>query len=156
VFGRRRPKSKNVTTIESVDVSCHHSKDTWIEVGYGLPVDDSRDPGQAGEVHPACSPTAVLMMADCFDLPPGRRLKFSYELGACTKGTVDLGLGTRLPKGSLGWQLHQISRTRERRPAASRRIWSGRWTPHTDPSWHIKGCYITQINRRTRVFTTST
>ena len=26
---------ENVTTIESVDVSCHHSKDTWIEVGYG-------------------------------------------------------------------------------------------------------------------------
>ena len=24
---------ENVTTIESVDVSCHHSKDTWIEVG---------------------------------------------------------------------------------------------------------------------------
>ena len=25
---------ENVTTIESVDVSCHHSRDTWIEVGY--------------------------------------------------------------------------------------------------------------------------
>ncbi|MDT5221919.1 MAG: 4-hydroxy-tetrahydrodipicolinate reductase, partial [Mycobacterium sp.] len=31
---------ENVTTIESVDVSCHHSKETWIEVGYGLPVED--------------------------------------------------------------------------------------------------------------------
>ena len=30
---------ENVTTIESVDVSCHHSADTWKEVGYGLPVD---------------------------------------------------------------------------------------------------------------------
>src|SRR6478736_743047 len=35
---------ENVTTIESVDVSCHHSKDTWIEVGYGLPVDDPSIP----------------------------------------------------------------------------------------------------------------
>ncbi|MFY2860354.1 dihydrodipicolinate reductase, partial [Mycobacterium sp. THU-M104] len=35
---------ENVTTIESVDVSCHHSKDTWIEVGYGLPVDDPEIP----------------------------------------------------------------------------------------------------------------
>ena len=42
---------ENVTTIESVDVSCHHSADTWIEVGYGLPVDDPELPGDAGEVH---------------------------------------------------------------------------------------------------------
>src|SRR6195952_5121217 len=35
---------ENVTTIESVDVSCHHSKDTWIEVGYGLPVEDPSIP----------------------------------------------------------------------------------------------------------------
>ena len=48
---------ENVTTIESVDVSCHHSKDTWIEVGYGLPVDDPRSPASWRST-PASSPTA--------------------------------------------------------------------------------------------------
>jgi len=49
---------ENVTTIESVDVSCHHSKDTWIEVGYGLPVDDPSIPAQDWRSTPASSPTA--------------------------------------------------------------------------------------------------
>ena len=31
---------EKVTCTESVDVSCHHSVDTWKEVGYGRPVDD--------------------------------------------------------------------------------------------------------------------
>ena len=48
---------ENVTTIESVDVSCHHSKDTWIEVGYGLPVDDPASPASWRST-PASSPTA--------------------------------------------------------------------------------------------------
>ena len=48
---------ENVPTLESVDVSCHHSKETWIEVGYGRrsTIPASR---QAGEVHPRSSPTA--------------------------------------------------------------------------------------------------
>ncbi len=37
---------ENVTTIESVDVSCHHSNVTWIEAGYGLPVDHPEIPGK--------------------------------------------------------------------------------------------------------------
>src|ERR1700719_3487881 len=31
---------ENITTVESVDVSCHHSKGTWTEVGFGLQVVD--------------------------------------------------------------------------------------------------------------------
>jgi hypothetical protein len=30
----------NVTCIESVDVSCHHSAETWANCGFGRPVDD--------------------------------------------------------------------------------------------------------------------
>ena len=30
---------EHVPCTESVDVSCHHSVDTWKEVGFGLPVD---------------------------------------------------------------------------------------------------------------------
>jgi 4-hydroxy-tetrahydrodipicolinate reductase len=58
---------ENVTTIESVDVSCHHSKDTWIEVGYGMPVDDPSIPGKL-EKYTRVFADSVLMMADCFDL----------------------------------------------------------------------------------------
>ena len=36
---------ENVTVIESVDVSCHHSVETWKEVGYGRPIDDPSIPG---------------------------------------------------------------------------------------------------------------
>ena len=89
---------ENVTTIESVDVSCHHSKDTWIEVGYGLPVDDPSIPAKL-EKYTRVFADSVLMMADCFDLKLDE-VKFSYELGACTKD-VDLGWYI-LPKGSLG------------------------------------------------------
>jgi 4-hydroxy-tetrahydrodipicolinate reductase len=39
------------------------------------------------------------MIADCFDLTLDE-VKFTYELGACTKD-VDLGWYT-LPKGTLG------------------------------------------------------
>ena len=47
---------ENVTTIESVDVSCHHSADTWPEVGYGLPVDDPELPASSRST-PRSSPT---------------------------------------------------------------------------------------------------
>jgi 4-hydroxy-tetrahydrodipicolinate reductase len=112
---------ENVTTIESVDVSCHHSKDTWLEVGYGQPV--------------------VLMMADCFDLPLDE-VKFSYELGACTKD-VDLGWYT-LPKGSLGGNYLKYQGMVDGVPRVETHL-EWQMTPHTDPSWNIKGCYITQI-----------
>ena len=79
---------ENVTTIESVDVSCHHSKDTWIEVGYGLPVDDPSIPSKL-EKYTRVFADSVLLMADCFGLELDE-VTFSYELGACTKD-VDLG-----------------------------------------------------------------
>ncbi len=37
---------------ESVDVSCHHSVDTWNEVGFGRHVEDRGCPEDAREVHP--------------------------------------------------------------------------------------------------------
>ncbi len=58
---------ENITTIESVDVSCHHSPDTWLEVGYGRPVDDPAVPGML-ETYTRVFADSVLMMADCFDL----------------------------------------------------------------------------------------
>ena len=37
----------HVTVLETVDVSCHHSVDTWKNVGYGRPGGRSRDPRPA-------------------------------------------------------------------------------------------------------------
>ena len=104
---------ENVTTIESVDVSCHHSEDTWIEVGYGRPVDDPAIPGKL-EKYTRVFADSVLMMADCFDLELDE-VKFSYELGACTKD-VDLGW-YQLPEGLARRQLPQVPGHRRRRAA---------------------------------------
>ncbi|ART72784.1 dihydrodipicolinate reductase [Mycobacterium dioxanotrophicus] len=130
----------NVTTIESVDVSCHHSADTWKEVGYGLPVDDPRLPGML-EKYTRVFADSVLLMADCFDMPLDE-VTFSYELGACTKD-VDLGW-YRLPKGSLGGSYITYQGLVDGEPKIETHL-EWQMTPHTDPSWDIKGCYITQI-----------
>jgi 4-hydroxy-tetrahydrodipicolinate reductase len=131
---------ENITTIESVDVSCHHSKDTWIEVGYGLPVDDPEIPGKL-EKYTRVFADSVLMMADCFDLTLDE-VKFSYELGACIKD-VDLGWYT-LPKGSLGGNYIKYQGMVDGVARVETHL-EWQMTPHTDPSWDIKGCYITQI-----------
>ena len=131
---------ENITTIESVDVSCHHSKDTWIEVGYGQPLDDPSIPGKL-EKYTRVFADSVYMMADCFDLTLDE-VKFSYELGACTKD-VDLGW-YQLPKGSLGGNYIKYQGIVDGVPRVETHL-EWQMTPHTDPSWDIKGCYITQI-----------
>ena len=131
---------ENVTAIESVDVSCHHSKDTWIEVGYGRPVDDPEIPAML-EKYTRVFADSVLMMADCFDLTLDE-VKFTYDLGACTKD-VDLGW-YQLPKGSLGGNYIKYQGMVDGIPRVETHL-EWQMTPHTDPSWDIKGCYITQI-----------
>ena len=125
---------ENVTTIESVDVSCHHSKDTWIEVGYGLPVDDPSIPGKL-EKYTRVFADSVLMMADCFDLQLDE-VKFSYELGACTKD-VDLGW-YKLPKGSLGGNYIKYQGMVDGVPRVETHL-EWQMTPHTDPQLGHQG-----------------
>ncbi|GAS93656.1 dihydrodipicolinate reductase [Mycolicibacterium canariasense] len=131
---------ENITTIESVDVSCHHSKDTWIEVGYGLPIDDPSIPGRLRKYTEVFA-DSVYMMADCFGLELDE-VKFEYELGACTKD-VDLGW-YQLPKGSLGANYIKYVGTVGGIPRVETHL-EWQMTPHTEPNWDIKGCYITQI-----------
>lgn len=131
---------ENVTTIESVDVSCHHSRDTWIEVGYGRPVDDPEIPGML-EKYTRVFADSVLMMADCFELELDE-VVFSAELGACTKD-VDLGW-YQLPKGSLGGNYIKYQGMVDGVPRIETHL-EWQMTPFTDPHWDIKGCYITKI-----------
>ena len=48
---------ESVTCIESVDVSCHHSAETWQNCGFGRPVDD-QDAAAFSELGTGCSRTA--------------------------------------------------------------------------------------------------
>ena len=131
---------ENITTIESVDVSCHHSADTWQEVGYGRPVDDPEIPAML-EKYTRVFADSVLMMADCFGLQLDD-VTFTYELGACTKD-VDLGW-YQLPKGSLGANYIKYQGMVNGVPKVETHL-EWQMTPYTDPGWDIKGCYITQI-----------
>ena len=131
---------ENIITLESVDVSCHHSRDTWIEVGYGLPVDDPSIPGKL-EKYTRVFADSVLLMADCFGLELDE-VTFSYELGACTKD-IDLGW-YQMPKGSLGGNYIKYQGMVDGVPRIETHL-EWQMTPHTEPRWDIKGCYITQI-----------
>lgn len=131
---------ENITTIESVDVSCHHSVETWKEVGYGRPVDDPSIPASLEKFTRVFS-DAVYLMADCFDLELDD-VTFSYELGACTRD-VDLGWYV-LPKGSLGANYIKYQGIVDGEPKIETHL-EWQMTPHTDPKWEVKGCYITQI-----------
>ncbi|WP_021592291.1 dihydrodipicolinate reductase [Actinomadura welshii] len=131
---------ENVTVIESVDVSCHHSAATWTEVGYGRPVDDPALPAML-EKYTRVFSDSVYMMADCFDLRLDD-VTFSYELGACTKD-IDLGW-YRLPKGSLGASHIKYQGIVGGVPRIETHL-EWQMAPDTNPRWDIKGCYITKI-----------
>ncbi|ROZ88610.1 dihydrodipicolinate reductase [Gordonia sp. OPL2] len=131
---------ENVTVTESVDVSCHHSVDTWKAVGYGRPVDDASIP-ESLRKYTEVFADSVYLMADCFDLELDE-VAFSYELGACTKD-IDLGWYT-LPQGSLGGSYIKYQGMIDGVARVESHL-EWQMTPYTDPSWDIKGCYITHI-----------
>ncbi len=137
----------NVTTIESVDVSCHHSADTWREVGYGRPVDDPALPAMLQKFTEVFA-DSVHLMADCFGLELDE-VRFEYELGACTKD-VDLGW-YHLPKGSLGGSYIKFVGVVDDVPRVETHL-EWQMTPHTDPSWDIKGCYLTQVTGDPQIY----
>ena len=130
----------HVTVLETVDVSCHHSVDTWKNVGYGRPVDDPEVPGL---LETGCTVFAdsIFMMADCFDLKIDD-VVFECELGACTED-VDLGWWT-LPKGSVGASLAKFKGISGGEPKIEVHL-EWQMTPTTEPSWDVQGCYITTV-----------
>lgn len=131
---------EHVTCTESVDVSCHHSVDTWQNCGFGWPVGDPRIPGKL-EVGTRVFEDGVRLIADCLDVALDE-VAFEYELGACTKD-VDLGW-YQLPEGSLGGCLIRYVGKAAGEPKVEIRL-EWQMTPHTEPRWDIQGCYITQI-----------
>ena len=130
----------HVTVLETVDVSCHHSVDTWKNVGYGRPVDDPEIPGL---LKTGCTVFAdsIHLMADCLDVRIDD-VVFECELGACTED-VDLGWWT-LSAGSLGASLAKFIGVSDGVPRIEMHL-EWQMTPKTEPRWNVKGCYITTI-----------
>ncbi|MGV9408266.1 NAD(P)H-dependent amine dehydrogenase family protein [Nocardia sp. NPDC003693] len=131
---------ENITVTESVDVSCHHSVDTWKAVGYGRPIDDPSIPDSLYK-YTAVFSDAVYLMADAFGLELDE-VTFDYELGACTED-VDLGWYF-MPKGSLGASYIKYRGMVDGIPRVETHL-EWQMTPRTDPAWKIQGCYITEV-----------
>jgi len=132
---------RHVLCVESVDVSCHHSVETWQEVGFGLAVDDPALPGMV-EKYTRVFEDAVRLIADCMDIELDE-VAFEHEFGACTED-VDLGW-YKLPQGSLGGCLLKYVGKAGGVPVVETHL-EWQMTPHTSPGWDIQGCYITQID----------
>ena len=130
----------HITVLETVDVSCHHSVDTWKNVGYGRPVDDPQVPGL---LETGCTVFAdsIYLMADCLDIKIDE-IVFECELGACTD-EVDLGWWT-LPKGGVGASLAKFKGISDGEPKIEVHL-EWQMTPQTEPRWNVQGCYITTI-----------
>ena len=126
---------------ESVDVSCHHSVETWREVGFGRPVDDPLLPSML-EKYTRVFEDGVRLIADCMrqDLDA---VRFEYELAGCTKD-VDLGW-YQLKRGSLGGCYLKYMGTVNDVPKIEIHL-EWQMTPHTEPHWDIQACYISQID----------
>jgi 4-hydroxy-tetrahydrodipicolinate reductase len=131
---------EHVQCTESVDVSCHHSVDTWKAVGFGLPVDHPELPAML-EQYTRVFEDGVRLMADCLRIQLDE-VKFEYELGACTKD-VDLGW-YQLPKGSLGGCYLKYVGSADGTPKVEMHL-EWQMTPFTDPHWDIQACYIAEI-----------
>ena len=131
---------ENVTCIESVDVSCHHSAPTWANCGFGRPVDDPEVP-RLLELGTRVFEDGVRMMADCLDVELDE-VTFHHELGAC-KNDVDLGW-YQLPAGSVGAAAFRYVGTVAGTPRVELHL-EWQMTPQTEPHWDVQGCYITKI-----------
>lgn len=131
---------EHVRCLESVDVSCHHSVDTWRNCGFGDPVDDPETRRRL-EHGTRVFEDGVYLMADALDLPLDE-VRFACELGACTED-VDLGW-YHLPAGSLGGAAFRYVGYAGGVPRIELAL-EWQMTPATEPRWDVQGCYVTTI-----------
>ncbi|MBO9523598.1 MAG: dihydrodipicolinate reductase [Nocardioidaceae bacterium] len=132
---------EKVTCTESVDVSCHHSVDTWVNCGFGAPADDLAQLRKL-ESGTRVFEDGVRLMADAFGLDLDA-VDFEGELGACTED-VDLGWWT-LPQGSVGAARFSYVGKVGGVPKVELAL-EWQMTPKTAPSWDVQGCYVTRID----------
>jgi 4-hydroxy-tetrahydrodipicolinate reductase len=130
----------HIQVTESVDVSCHHSVETWKRQGYGRPVDDPAIPEML-KTGSTVFVDSIYLIADCCGLELDD-WAFEYELGACTED-VDLGWWT-LPKGSVGASVMKYIGLKNGEPKIEVKL-EWHMTPKTQPKIKVQNCYITTI-----------
>jgi 4-hydroxy-tetrahydrodipicolinate reductase len=79
---------ESVTCIESVDVSCHHSAETWENCGFGRPVDDPEVP-RLLELGTRVFEDGVRLMADCLDIKLTPHTDPHWDIQGCYITKID-------------------------------------------------------------------
>jgi len=130
----------HIQVVETVDVSCHHSVDTWKRHGYGRPVDDPEIP-EMFRSGATVFADAIFMVADCCGVEIDD-VDFEIELGACTED-VDLGWWF-LAKGSVGASLAKFIGRAGGEPKIEMHL-EWQMTPNTTPKWSVQNCYIITV-----------
>jgi len=130
----------HITVTETVDVSCHHSIETWKRHGYGRPVEDPEIPVmfRAGAT---VFVDSIHLIADCCGIDIDA-VDFEIELGACTE-EVDLGWWV-LPKGSVGASLAKYIGKSKGEPRIEVHL-EWQMTPKTKPKWNVQNCYLMTV-----------
>lgn len=130
----------HIQVTETVDVSCHHSVETWKKHGYGRPVEDPEIP----EMFRAAATVfadSIYLIADCCGIEIDQ-IDFEIELGACDED-VDLGWWV-LPRGSVGASLAKYIGKSNGEPRIEVHL-EWQMTPNTQPKWNVQNCYMMTI-----------
>ena len=131
----------HVTVLETVDVSCHHSVDTWKNVGYGRPVDDPESP------RPARDRLHGLRRLDLHDggLPrPADRRRSSSSASSAPAPRTSTSAGGRFRRARSEASLAKFKGMSDGEPKIEVHL-EWQMTPKTEPRWNVQGCYITTI-----------
>jgi len=125
---------ERLTVLETVDVSCHHSVDTWKNVGYGRPVDDPEVPGL---LETGCTVFAdsIYLMADCLDIEL-EDVIFECELELAPRTWTSGGGASRRDPSAAAWPDSKGSRMGESKIEVHLE-WQ--MTPKTEPRWKSPG-----------------
>ena len=130
----------HITVTETVDVSCHHSIDTWKRHGYGRPVEDPEIP-EMFRAGATVFVDSIHLIADCCGIEIDE-VDFEIELGACTE-EVDLGWWV-LPEGSVGASLAKYIGKSNGEPKIEVHL-EWQMTPKTKPKWNVQNCYLMTV-----------
>jgi len=130
----------NLTVTESVDVSSHHSPETWQSVGYGLPVDHP-DVTRMCRTGTSVFADALYMMADALGVEI-EAVRFENEVGAATADT-DFGWW-QIRKGCVAANFARWIGIVEGKPMIEQHlVWQMGFK--TDPCWKVEHGYIVAI-----------
>jgi 4-hydroxy-tetrahydrodipicolinate reductase len=130
----------HLTVTESVDVSCHHSPETWKSVGYGLPVNHPDVP-KLVKIGTSVFVDALYMMADGLGVQI-EEVRFENEVGAATEDT-DFGWW-QIKKGCVASQFTRWIGIVNGKPMIEQHL-VYQMGFKTDPCWKVEHGYLVAI-----------